>query len=86
MIKWRIQLLTSIEQPNTSSSAKYAKLLHEKEKKKKKESSNDGSSQLKGNGQGGSVWYVQPWKFASLVVVLQIANSEMGKYRLVAPY
>lgn len=36
MIKWRRQLLTSIQQPNTSSSAKYAKLLHEKEKKKKK--------------------------------------------------
>lgn len=35
MIKWRRQLLTSIQQPNTSSSAKYAKLLHEKEKKKK---------------------------------------------------
>lgn len=35
MIKWRRQLLTSIQQPNTSSSAKYAKLLHVKKKKKK---------------------------------------------------
>lgn len=34
MIKWRRQLLTSIQQPNTSSSAKYAKLLHVKKKKK----------------------------------------------------